>query len=66
MSLIARAPVLRQQILRSRLAAPSRGAHGEYRHLPFEHSNKKGFALKLLAVTGFGFSIPILASAYQL
>jgi len=30
MSLIARTSLLRQQILRSRLAAPSRGVHGQY------------------------------------
>ncbi|ETW84383.1 hypothetical protein HETIRDRAFT_449869 [Heterobasidion irregulare TC 32-1] len=66
MSILIRAPALRQQILRSRLTAPSRGAHGEYKHIPFKHDNKPAFAVKVAVFLSLGFSVPFLASFYQL
>ncbi|KAA1466202.1 hypothetical protein DENSPDRAFT_876326 [Dentipellis sp. KUC8613] len=66
MSILARAPAAaRSQILRSRLAAPSRGVH-EYKHMPFKHDNSKAFAVKLISFLSVGFAIPIVAAQFQL
>ncbi|KAI0049623.1 hypothetical protein FA95DRAFT_1604262 [Auriscalpium vulgare] len=69
MSLIARAPALRRSLLRSRLAAPARGSHGEYKHIPFattDGQSKAVFGGKVVAFLAAGFILPFAASAYQL
>ncbi|KAI0321812.1 hypothetical protein OF83DRAFT_1097301 [Amylostereum chailletii] len=63
--LAARAPVLRQNFLRVRLAAPSRGVHG-YEHIPFKHKNKPRFAIKVATFLLAGFTLPAFAAAYQI
>ncbi|KAF4574883.1 hypothetical protein EYR40_005380 [Pleurotus pulmonarius] len=48
--------------------APVRSAGHDYHHLPFAWpGNKKtAFGLKLTSFLLFGFSIPVVASVYQL
>ncbi|EIM89592.1 uncharacterized protein STEHIDRAFT_137336 [Stereum hirsutum FP-91666 SS1] len=72
MSLIqAHRAVLRQNIARTRVAAPARGAHGEYRHMPFKHpatdaTSKGSMAVKTGVFLTVGMSIPVGMSFYQL
>ncbi|KZT64091.1 hypothetical protein DAEQUDRAFT_733114 [Daedalea quercina L-15889] len=47
------------------------GSHGHggpapYGHLPFSYSNKRAFAAKYAAFCLTGFSLPFIASGYQL
>ncbi|MCF1423289.1 cytochrome c oxidase VIIc family protein, partial [Mangrovimonas sp. AS18] len=65
MSLIVRAP-LRQLAVRRFAAVPSRGMHGEYKHIPFDYKNRAAFATKLTAYLATGFAIPFIAAFYQL
>ncbi|KAI0069086.1 hypothetical protein BV25DRAFT_1818042 [Artomyces pyxidatus] len=67
MSLVARAPAfVRQQALRSRIA-PSRGAHGEYKHMPFKtEQSKPVFGAKVGVFLLAGFLVPAAAASYQL
>jgi len=66
MSLVARTPALRRQILHSRVFAPSRGAH-DYNHMPFNHeSSKASLAVKAVAYFVIGFSIPGVAAFIHL
>ncbi|KAF7795866.1 hypothetical protein EIP86_007033 [Pleurotus ostreatoroseus] len=64
MSLLARAPV--RQLAVRRFAAPVRNMHGEYKHIPFEYSNKAAWGSKLAAYLITGFSIPFVAAWYQI
>jgi len=66
MSLLARAPLLRQQAVRSSFTAPSRGAR-EYHHLPFAWPKSKAvWGAKVGAFLLTGFSIPFIATWFQL
>ncbi|EPS97923.1 hypothetical protein FOMPIDRAFT_1127637 [Fomitopsis schrenkii] len=42
------------------------GGPAPYGHLPFTFSNKKTFAVKYLTFCLTGFSLPFIASGYQL
>ncbi|KAH9966126.1 hypothetical protein BC827DRAFT_1182413 [Russula dissimulans] len=66
MSLVARTPALRQNILRSRVFAPSRGVH-DYKHMPFNYEGSKAaLASKTAAYFAIGFSIPFVAAYIHL
>ncbi|KAF8351541.1 hypothetical protein F5887DRAFT_938029 [Amanita rubescens] len=50
-------------------SALRRSEHGDYKHFPFDlptQKNKGIFGLKLFLFMASGFSIPFIASAYQL
>ncbi|KAH8106180.1 hypothetical protein BXZ70DRAFT_1004460 [Cristinia sonorae] len=65
MSLIAaRASLKHVGIRRAGLRYSS--GHGQHETVPFSHSNKGTFALKVTAFLIAGFSIPFIASAYQI
>ncbi|KAJ3544006.1 hypothetical protein NM688_g5793 [Phlebia brevispora] len=64
MSMLARVPV--RQLAARRFAAPVRHIHGEYKHIPFEYSNKTTWATKLTVYLAGGFAIPFVAAYYQL
>jgi len=67
MSLVARTPVLQRQILRSRAFVPSRGAHSGYKHMPFNYEGSKAaFGAKVAIFLLSGFSVPFIASYYQI
>ncbi|KAE9410382.1 hypothetical protein BT96DRAFT_1011933 [Gymnopus androsaceus JB14] len=61
----AQSHVFRRQLHASNVV---RSPHGEYHHLPFAWpgDKKAGFAIKLVAYLGFGFSIPFIAGFYQI
>jgi len=66
MSLVARTSVLQRQVLHSRVFVPSRGAHG-YKHMPFNYEGSKAaFGAKVAVFLLTGFSIPMVASYYQI
>ncbi|KAF8974225.1 hypothetical protein BDZ97DRAFT_1911430 [Flammula alnicola] len=71
MSLLAR-PALRQQVLaRARgfhASRPARSAgHDDYHHLPFAWPESKSlWGAKVASYLIFGFSIPFIATGYQL
>ncbi|KAF8812358.1 hypothetical protein BYT27DRAFT_7132867 [Phlegmacium glaucopus] len=71
-SILTRSPAFRQQALRVRAfhaSTPARSSgHDHYHHLPFQFPGDKKFAFgaKVTLFLTFGFSIPFLASAYQL
>ncbi|KAH9007001.1 hypothetical protein EDB86DRAFT_2869481 [Lactarius hatsudake] len=66
MSFLARTPALRRQIIQSRAFVPSRGVHG-YKHMPFNYEGSKAvFGAKVAVFLLTGFSIPVVASYYQL
>ncbi|KAI9512170.1 hypothetical protein F5148DRAFT_1279903 [Russula earlei] len=66
MSLLARTPALRQQIIRSRVFASSRGVHG-YKHIPFNYEGSKAaFGAKVALFLLTGFSIPGVAAWYSI
>ncbi|KAI0269160.1 hypothetical protein BC834DRAFT_865050 [Gloeopeniophorella convolvens] len=65
MSLVARAPALRQQILRARIAAPARGVHG-YKHMPFNYESKGPFGAKVAVFLAVGFTLPGFAAWYSI
>ncbi|KIM90702.1 hypothetical protein PILCRDRAFT_974 [Piloderma croceum F 1598] len=63
MPLLARAPLMRQQVLRTRVTAPARGYH----HLPFAWpTNKAVWGAKLTLFLATGFSIPFFAAWFQI
>ncbi|KAF9055192.1 hypothetical protein BDZ89DRAFT_1152983 [Hymenopellis radicata] len=73
LSVIARAPVRSRPVAQwsrsMHVSRPVRSSHGAYTAedaVPFSSKSKPMFALKLIGFLGFGFSIPVLASAYQL
>jgi len=67
MSLVARTPVLQRQIIRSRAFVPSRGAHSSYKHMPFNYEGSKAaFGARVAIFLLSGFSVPFLASYYQI
>jgi len=66
MSLLARAPRLAARSARSNMLVQSRGMHGEYKHIPFDYDKKVPLAIKTFLFLGTGFSIPFVASYYQL
>ncbi|KIY73667.1 hypothetical protein CYLTODRAFT_416699 [Cylindrobasidium torrendii FP15055 ss-10] len=50
-------------------SAISRSGHGKYTTedaVPFSFKNRGTFALKVVTYFGFGLSLPVIASAYQL
>ncbi|KAN0127459.1 hypothetical protein V8E53_010863 [Lactarius tabidus] len=66
MSLLARTPALRRQIVQSRAFVLSRGAHG-YKHMPFNYEGSKAaFGAKVAIFLLTGFSIPGFAAYYQI
>ncbi|KAF8913819.1 hypothetical protein CPB84DRAFT_1840614 [Gymnopilus junonius] len=71
-SVLARSSVLRQNaVIGSRAFHASKAArsdHGHYHHLPFQWPGEKklSFGVKLGIYLITGFSIPFIASAYQL
>ncbi|KAF8484944.1 hypothetical protein DFH94DRAFT_689306 [Russula ochroleuca] len=66
MSLVARTSALRRQIVHSRAFVPSRGVHG-YKHIPFNYEGSKAaFGAKVAVFLLAGFSVPFVASYYQL
>ncbi|KJA29972.1 hypothetical protein HYPSUDRAFT_196268 [Hypholoma sublateritium FD-334 SS-4] len=70
LALLAR-PALRQQTLvRARAfhaSRPARSTHDDYHHLPFAWpTNKTVWAAKVTTYLVLGFSIPFIASGYQL
>ncbi|KAF9780238.1 hypothetical protein BJ322DRAFT_1112903 [Thelephora terrestris] len=66
MSLLVRAPRLAARSARSDVFVQSRGMHGEYKHIPFNYDRKVPLAVKTFLYLGTGFSIPFVASYYQL
>ncbi|THH00411.1 hypothetical protein EW026_g2117 [Hermanssonia centrifuga] len=64
MSMLVRAPL--RQVAAHRFAAPSRGVHGEYKHIPFDYSNRRTFGLKVATYLISGFSIPFVAAWFQM
>ncbi|KAI0829410.1 hypothetical protein BC628DRAFT_1360408 [Trametes gibbosa] len=66
MSLLARSAAPLRQVARAR-AAPVRSVHtGEYKHIPFDYDKKTTFGVKVVSYFVFGFSIPFVATYYQL
>jgi len=66
MSLVVRTSALRRQVFQSRAFAPSRGAH-DYKHIPFNYEGSKAvFGAKVAIFLLTGFSIPFVASYYQI
>ncbi|TFK43620.1 hypothetical protein BDQ12DRAFT_718819 [Crucibulum laeve] len=60
-----------QTLVRARAihaSASARSAHGHYHHLPFQlpGDKKAAFGAKLMVYLSVGFSIPFIASYYQL
>ncbi|KAJ7617897.1 hypothetical protein FB45DRAFT_1034130 [Roridomyces roridus] len=47
--------------------AQRRMAHhaAEYKHIPFDYSNRTGLAVKMAAYLGFGFALPFVAVGWQ-
>ena len=52
--------------LRQPLLSPSHLSFHFYQHLPFTFSNRKAFAAKYLTFCLTGFSLPFIATGYQL
>ncbi|KAF8192502.1 hypothetical protein BJ912DRAFT_263282 [Pholiota molesta] len=69
-SLLARSALRQQTLVRARgfhASRPARSAHDDYHHLPFAWpTNKAVWGAKVTAYLVVGFSIPFIASAYQL
>jgi len=66
MTLVARTSALRRQVVQSRAFVPSRGVH-DYKHIPFNYEGSKAvFGVKVAVFLLSGFSIPFVASYYQI
>ncbi|KAF8897451.1 hypothetical protein BD779DRAFT_1667429 [Infundibulicybe gibba] len=69
-SVLARSAIRHQGVtLRSfHTTTPARSAHGDYHHFPFQMpgDKKAGFGFKVVVYMASGFSLPFLASAWQL
>ncbi|PPQ92375.1 hypothetical protein CVT25_008725 [Psilocybe cyanescens] len=70
LSILARSSVIRQQALSRSFHASktARSAHDDYHHLPFQWPGEKKatFGAKVAVYLAFGFSIPFIASYYQI
>jgi len=68
LSTATRSLVVRQRFRAFHASALRRSDHGHYHHLPFNFPGEKkaAFGFKVFTFLAAGFSIPILASFYQL
>ncbi|KAK4055402.1 hypothetical protein OIO90_003240 [Microbotryomycetes sp. JL221] len=66
---VAARPIARALPRQSAIQQNLRSLHVDnkvYNNMPFQYRNGGGLAFKMIAFCGLGFSIPFIASAYQI